>query len=94
MLRKIIIALFAVAALGLVSPSIAFAAGGRAGSSFHGGGHVGGGFHGVASVTADFAEADLAVLVFMGHMPTADTAILTAMAATTTTAAAIWFVSA
>jgi acid phosphatase family membrane protein YuiD len=52
----------------------------------------------VASVTADFAEADLAVLVFMGHMPTADTAILTAiltaMAATTTTAAAIWFVSA
>ena len=43
----------------------------------------------VASVAADFAEADLAVLVFMGHMPTADTAILTAMAATTTTAAAI-----
>jgi hypothetical protein len=48
----------------------------------------------VASVAADFAEADLAVLVFMGHMPTADTAILTAMAATTTKAAAIWFVSA
>jgi hypothetical protein len=42
MLRKIIIALFAIAALGLVSPSIAFAAGG---SSFHGGGH-GGGWHG------------------------------------------------
>ena len=46
MLRKTIIALFAVAALGLVSPSIAFAAGGRGGSSFHGGGHLGGGFHG------------------------------------------------
>ena len=46
MLRKTLIALFAVAALGLVSPSIAFAAGGRGGSSFHGGGHLGGGFHG------------------------------------------------
>jgi hypothetical protein len=42
-----------------------------------------------ASVAVDFAEVDLAVLVCMGHMPTADTVILTAMAATTTTAAAI-----
>jgi len=41
MLRKTIIALFAVAAVGLVSPSVTFAAGGH-----HGGGHGGGGFHG------------------------------------------------
>jgi hypothetical protein len=38
---------------------------------------------------APVAEVDLAVLVCMGHMPTAHTVILTAMAATTTTAAAI-----
>jgi hypothetical protein len=53
----------------------------------------------VVSVAVDFAEAggvepELALLVCMGHIPTADTVILTAMAATTTTAAAIWFVSA
>ena len=42
-------------------------------------------------MVADFAEADLAVLV----LGSADTVILTAMAATTTTmAGAIWFVSA
>jgi hypothetical protein len=41
MLRKTIIALFAVAAVGLVSPSVTFAAGGH-----HGGGHGGGGFRG------------------------------------------------
>jgi hypothetical protein len=45
---------------------------------------------------ADFAEADLALLVYTDHMPTADTVIPTAMAATTMTmmAAAIWFGSA
>jgi uncharacterized membrane protein len=43
MLRKTIIALFAVAAVGLVSPSVASA---RGGGGFHGGGHGGGGFHG------------------------------------------------
>jgi hypothetical protein len=53
----------------------------------------------VVSVAVDFAEAggvepELALLVCMGHMPTADTVILTAMAATTATAAAIWFVGA
>ena len=41
-------------------------------------------------MVADFEEADLAVLV----LGSADTVILTAMAATTTTAAAISFVSA
>ena len=56
MLRKTIIALFAVAAVGLVSPSIAFAAnkghggggGGHARSSGHagGGGHARGGYRG------------------------------------------------
>ena len=43
MLRKTIIALLAVAALGLVSPTGAFARGGGGG---HGGGFHGGGFHG------------------------------------------------
>ena len=43
MLRKTIIALFAVAAVGLVSPSVASA---RGGGGFHVGGHGGGGFHG------------------------------------------------
>ena len=46
MLRKTMIALFAVAAVGLVSPSVAFARGGHGGGGFHGGGHGGGGFHG------------------------------------------------
>ena len=46
MLRKTIIALFAVAAVGLVSPSAAFARGGHGGGGFHGGGHGGSGFHG------------------------------------------------
>jgi hypothetical protein len=45
-------------------------------------------------MAADFAEVDLALLVFTVHMPTADTVILTAMAATMTMAAAISFVSA
>jgi hypothetical protein len=47
MFRKTIIALFAVAAVGLVSPTIASARGGGGhggGGGFHGGG--GGGFHG------------------------------------------------
>jgi hypothetical protein len=42
MLRKTIIALFAIAAVGLVAPSLAFARGGHG----HGGGHGGGGFRG------------------------------------------------
>jgi hypothetical protein len=47
MLRKTIIALFAVAAVGLVSPSVASAAGGHhGGGGFHGGGVHGGGFRG------------------------------------------------
>ena len=50
MLRKTIIALFAVAAVGLVLPFAAFAAGhhhgGFHGGGFHGGGFRGGGFRG------------------------------------------------
>jgi hypothetical protein len=41
MLRKTIIGLFAVAAIGMLSPNVASARGG-----FHGGGFHGGGFHG------------------------------------------------
>jgi hypothetical protein len=46
MLRKTIIALFAVAAVGLVSPSVTSAAGHHhgGGGGFHGGGFRGGGF--------------------------------------------------
>ena len=46
MLRKTIIALFAVAAVGLISPSVASAAGHHhgGGGGFHGGGFRGGGF--------------------------------------------------
>ncbi len=43
----------------------------------------------VGAAEEDGVEPELALLVCMGHMPTADTVILTAMAATTTTAAAI-----
>ena len=46
MLRKTIIVLFAVAAVGLVSPSVASAAGGHHGGGHHGGGFRGGGFGG------------------------------------------------
>ena len=49
MLRKIIVALLAVAAVGLVSPTGAFARGGGGhggGGGFHGGGFHGGGFRG------------------------------------------------
>ena len=45
MLRKMIIALSAIAAIGLVSPTMASARGGFHGGGFHGGFH-GGGFHG------------------------------------------------
>ena len=83
MFYKTIIALFAVAAVGLVSPSVASAAGGSEVAT-----EVAASMEGVASVVVDFAEADL--------VPTpANTVIPTAMAATTMTmAAAIWFVSA
>jgi hypothetical protein len=47
MLRKAIITLFAVAAVGLISPSVTFAAGGHHGGGHHGGGGFqGGGFRG------------------------------------------------
>jgi hypothetical protein len=50
MLRKTIIALLAVAAVGLLSPTVASARGGFGGhggfGGFHGGGFHGGGFHG------------------------------------------------
>jgi hypothetical protein len=46
MLRKTIIALFAVAAVGLISPSVAAARGGHRGGGGHGGGFHGGGFRG------------------------------------------------
>ena len=46
MLRKTIIVLFAVAAVGLVSPSLASAAGHHHHGGFHGGGFRGGGFGG------------------------------------------------
>jgi hypothetical protein len=48
MFRRTMIALFAIAALGLVSPTIASARGGfgGGGGGFHGGGFHGGGFHG------------------------------------------------
>jgi hypothetical protein len=44
MLRKTIVALFAVVSIGLLSPTVASARGGFGG--FHGGGFHGGGFHG------------------------------------------------
>jgi len=43
MLRKTIIALFAVASIGMLAPGVASARGGHGGGGFHGGG---GGFHG------------------------------------------------
>lgn len=47
MLRKTIIALFAVASVALLAPDAASARGGFGGGGFHGGGfHSGGGFHG------------------------------------------------
>jgi hypothetical protein len=48
MLRKTILALFAVAAVGMLSPGAASARGGFGGGGFHGGGggFHGGGFHG------------------------------------------------
>jgi hypothetical protein len=49
MLHKAVIALLAVAAVGLLSPSVASARGGFGGhgfGGFHGGGFHGGGFHG------------------------------------------------
>jgi hypothetical protein len=46
MLRKTFLALFAVASIGLLSPTVASARGGFGGGGFHGGGFHGGGFHG------------------------------------------------
>jgi hypothetical protein len=50
MARKMMMALFALAAIGLVQPTVAFARGGHGGGGggggFHGGGFHGGGFHG------------------------------------------------
>jgi hypothetical protein len=45
MMRNMIIALFALAAVGLAQPTAAFARGGGGGGG-HGGGFGGGGFHG------------------------------------------------
>jgi len=45
MLRKTIIALFAIASIGALAPGAALARGGHGGGGFHGGFH-GGGFHG------------------------------------------------
>jgi hypothetical protein len=46
MSRKTVLALFTVAAVGLLSPTVASARGGFGGGGFHGGGFHGGGFHG------------------------------------------------
>jgi hypothetical protein len=46
MLRKTIIALFAVASIGMLAPGVASARGGGGGGGGHGGGFGGGGFHG------------------------------------------------
>jgi hypothetical protein len=50
MTRKMMMALFALAAIGLAQPTVAFARGGHGGGGggggFHGGGFHGGGFHG------------------------------------------------
>jgi hypothetical protein len=86
MLREKIISIVALAVIGLVSPTGAFAPGG-------GGGHGGGGFHGeeAAFTVADlaFAEADFAGAgsAFSVHTPTVTIPTIMAM---TTKAAAIW----
>jgi hypothetical protein len=87
MLREKIISIVALAVIGLVSPTGAFArggGGGHGGGGFHGGG---GGFHGVADLA--FAEADFAGAgsAFSVHTPTVTIPTIMAM---TTKAAAIW----
>src|SRR5882672_3906939 len=66
MLRKMMIALFAVAAVGLVSPTIASARGGGGhggGGGFHGGG---GGFHGGGFRGGGFGAAGLGIGLGLG----------------------------
>src|SRR5437868_15166103 len=46
MLRKTMIALFAMASVAMLTPDVASARGGFGGGGFHGGGFGGGGFHG------------------------------------------------
>lgn len=93
-MRKTFIALFVLAAVGLIQPTVASARGGGGGG--HGGGFGGGGFRVAASVAAGSAEEDFADVgledMALGST-TADT-ILTRTTTTTTTAAVTWSVAA
>src|SRR5882757_9190044 len=54
MLRKTIVALFAIASIGILAPDVASARGGFGGGGFHGGGGFGGGGFRAAGVSPGF----------------------------------------